>query len=131
MVLRSIDARLPVIPYPNLRGEFESSSPHGTDITLVVAAIPKDSPRQFDAAIDRRLGNHTALPDRLNDFVAADHPAGMAQKEQDEIEDKRLDVQDDSVAPQLISVRRELKITELIPHSPSRSPMPPGKGISL
>ena len=41
----------------------------------------------------------------------------MARKVQDEVEDERLCVQDDPLSPQLISFRRDFKVTELIPHS--------------
>ena len=114
---RRIDTGLVLIQCRNRRRKFESSSPHRADITLVITAVSEDSPRRFNTAIDRRVGNHPAPPDPINDFIAANHAAGMAQKEQDEIEDQRLDVQGDPVSPQLISFRREFKIAELIPHS--------------
>ena len=101
----------------NRRRKFESSSPHRADVTLVITAISEDSPRRFNTAIDRSLRNQPTLPDPIHDFFPADHAAGTAQQEQDEIEDQRLGVQRDPVSSQLISFSREFKIAELIPHS--------------
>ena len=71
----------------NRRRKFESSSPHRADVTLVITAISEDSPRRFNAAIDGTLRNQPTLPDPIHDFFPADHAAGTAQQEQDEIED--------------------------------------------
>src|SRR5579862_7067605 len=71
----------------NRRRKFESSSPHRTDATLVITAISENSPRHFNAAIDRTFRNQPTMPDPIHDFFTADHAAGTAQQEQDEIED--------------------------------------------
>ena len=71
----------------NRRRKFESSSPHRPDVALVITAISEDSPRHFNAAIDRTLRNHPTLPDPIHDFFPADYAAGTAQQEEDEIED--------------------------------------------
>src|SRR5207302_2802236 len=93
----------------------------GADQSLAVPAVAKRAPSGADTGADRRLRHDPALPDRVDQLVLADDPVAIADEENEQVENLRLEVHDRTRAPQLPPRKVDLELVETeVQSSPSR-----------
>src|SRR4051812_36777817 len=100
----------------NISDEAEPALVEGTNQRLIVSVVAERLAGSVDPTRERRLRDDPSVPNGVKDLVLADDPLSVAEQEQEEVEDLRLDMHGRSRPAQLVAPDVQLAIFENIQH---------------
>ena len=100
----------------NVGDEAEPALMEGADKCLIVSVIAERLARSVDPTRERRLRDDPSVPNGIKDLVLADNPLSIAEQEQEEVKDLRLNMHGRSRPTQFLAQNVQLAIFEKIQH---------------
>src|SRR5215204_4343256 len=100
----------------NIDDEAEPALVEGTNERLIVSVVAERLAGSVDPTRERRLRNDPSIPNGVKDLILADDPLSVAEQEDEEVEDLRLDMHGRSRPTQLLPRDVQLAIFEKIQH---------------
>src|SRR5215207_6600325 len=100
----------------NVGDEAEPALVEGANERLIVSVVAERLARSVDPTRERRHRDDPSIPNGVEDLVLADDPLSVAEQEDEEVEDLRLDMHGRSRPTQLLARDVQLAIFEKIQH---------------
>jgi hypothetical protein len=120
-----------LVPFADLADEPETLAGDGVDEALLLAAVADGAAGGVNAAGEGGVGHDAAVPDAGDQVVLADHARAVADQEQQQVEDLRLDRRELARAAQLAPVGVEDVVFEEKQHVSAPQRRLPAQGGTL
>src|SRR5215207_10014687 len=100
----------------NVGDEAEPALVEGANERLIVSVVAERLASSVDPTRERRLRDDPSVPNGVKDLVLADDPLSIAEQEDEEVEDLRLNMHGRSRPTQLLAQNVQLAIFKKIQH---------------